>query len=298
MKKIEKILVGLELTKSDLSLIRYVKNLADVVKPEKIDFIHVVESLTLDVSDEVENFTPLDEQLEAEMRKEVDLYFESTEINQNFEVIEGGTSEQILHWAAVKGSDLIVLGRKNDKIHAEITLEKIVRTAPCSVLVVPQLSESDFGKILFPVDYSNKTVEGIEILNAQFDNPSIEMINFFELPSGYYKTGKSEEEFIDILKRNADKEAENILKKAANTDKVNVNNKCSEGIDEFEHIVDFAKENKCGMVAIGSRGRTLAASLLMGSFAEKFIRHNRAVPTFVFKTKGENMDFLKAFLKF
>ncbi len=293
---IKRVLVGLELRESDLFLIKYVKELATRVQAKKIDFIHISENLEYTLPD-IDVFTPKDEKLEQMMKDEVSSHFGNTNFEVNFEVIEGKPVEKLLHWASIKQSDLIVLGRKQVKKHADITLEKIVRKAPCSVLVVPDKSPVGFEKILFPVDYSSKTIDGIMILNQVFDTPSIEAIHFFDLPSGYSKTGKTEQEVIQIIDQNAKNKADRLLSGLAKTDNLAFKNIYSGQMDEFDYIIDYAKNNQLHIIAIGSRGRTDVAAFLLGSFAEKFIRHNRSVPTFIFKEKGENMDFLKAFLK-
>lgn len=297
MESIDRILVGLELRESDFQLIKYVKELAEKLSTKHIDFIHITESLETILPD-VGKFIPQDEKIEKAMKDEVSLFFNKHDCESHFEVIEGKPVEKLLHWATIKKSDLIVLGRKNDKKHAEITLEKVVRKSPCSVMIVPENSNSNFNNILFPVDYSSKTLDGINLLNKIFTHPKIEGLHFFDLPTGYYKTGKSEEEFINILDGNARKEANKLISKLYNTDNLMFKNVCSEQIDEFDYIIDYAKSQNSNIIAIGSRGRTNAAAVLLGSFAEKFIRHNREIPTFVMKEKGENMDFLKAFLKF
>jgi len=296
MYSIDRILVGLELKESDLFLIKYIKNLVDVVRPKRVDFIHVADNLETNLPD-IGKFIPQDEKIEKMMRDEVSLFFDVHDYEAHFEVVEGKPLEKLLHWATIKQNDLIVLGRKNDKKHAEITLEKVVRKAPCSVMIVPENSKFGFSNILFPVDYSSKTTDGINLLNDIFDSPKIEGLHFFELPSGYYKTGRSEEEFIQIMDNNSKKEAEKLISKLLHTDNLSFKNVCSEQVDEYDYIIDYAKSHHSTMIAIGSRGRTNAAAVLLGSFAEKFIRHNRTIPSFIFKEKGENMDFLKAFLE-
>lgn len=296
MKSIDRILVGLELKKSDIHLIKYVKSLADTLSARHIDFIHVTKNLESALPD-IGKFTPQDEKLEKIMKDEVSLFFLNTNYSANFEVVEGSPVEELLHWATIKQSDLIVLGRQNDKKHAEITLEKVVRKAPCSVMIVPENTIFEFNNILFPVDYSSKTTDGINLLNDIFNTPKIEGLHFFELPSGYYKTGKTEDEFIQIMDNNSKNEADRLMSDLPNSKNVTFKNVCSEQIDEFDYIIDYAKNQHFSIIAIGSRGRTNAAAILLGSFAEKFIRHNRIIPTLVFKEKGENMDFLKAFLK-
>ena len=193
-------------------------------------------------------------------------------------------------------------GTKACEVHFEVVegnpSEKIVRKAPCSVMIIPENATFDIDKVLFPVDYSPKSAEGLKQLNNLFHSPKIEGLHFFELPSGYYKTGKTEEEFIAILDNNAKKEAEQLIADFADSSNLSFKNICSDQIDEFEYILDYAKANSYGIIAIGSRGRTNAASLLLGSFAEKFIRYNRTLPSLIMKEKGENMSLLKAFLKF
>ena len=297
MTKIDRILVGLELNNSDLFLIKYVKELANELKPKHIDFIHVADNLETNLPD-IGKFTPQDEKIEKVMRDEVSLFFETNDCETHFEVVEGKPVGKLLHWATIKQSDLIVLGRKNDKKHAEITLEKVVRKAPCSVMIVPENSNFGFKNFLFPVDYSSKTADGINLLNKVYNSPKIKGLHFFELPSGYYKTGRTEEEFIQIMDDNCKKEAEKLISKMIHTNNLSFKNVCSEQIDEFDYIVDYAKSHQTDIILIGSRGRTNTAAVLLGSFAEKFIRHNRIIPTTIFKEKGENMDFLKAFLEF
>lgn len=289
----DRILVGLAIEDADISLIKYVKNLADIIKPSKIDFIHVSESFESDIT-ELENFIPVDEEKEQQMRKEVALYFDKEDVETQFEVVEGKPDEKLIHWASVKKSDLIILGRKNDKKHAELTLEKIVRKVPCSVLIVPENAAPTFNQFLLPIDYSANTLDGINYVQGLFNDTSIQALHFFDLPSGYYKTGKSAEEFITILDNNRKKESEKLLTKVSNAANVTFKNICSDGMDEFEHLLDYANKQKTDLIAIRSKGKTNAAAVLLGSFAEKFIRHNRSVPTLVIKEKGENMDFLKA----
>ncbi len=293
---IDRVLVGLELREADLHLIKYVEEFVSRVRVKRVDFIHISESFQHPHPD-IGEFSPKDEELEQKMKDEVSLCFSDTNCEMNFEVIEGKPVEKLLRWATIKQSDLIVLGRKQVKKYADITLEKIVRKAPCSVLIVPDQSPIGFEKILFPIDYSSKTIDGITMLDQVFDMPTIDAIHFFDLPSGYSKTGKTKQEFIQLMDKNAKDKVDKLISGLATTDNLSFKNICSTEIDEFDYIIDYAKKNQHHIIAVGSRGRTDVAAFLLGSFAEKFIRYNRSIPTFVFKEKGENMDFLKAFLK-
>ena len=63
MKKLDRILIGLELNESDLSLIKYASDLVSVLFPAQVDFIHIAENF-ISPSPELDNFTPRDEKIE------------------------------------------------------------------------------------------------------------------------------------------------------------------------------------------------------------------------------------------
>lgn len=305
MNNYKRILVGLDLTQTDESVIRYVRFLADLTNPSHIYFLHIEEDLESELIEGIDkaNFLPLDEQQKQTMEEQVESQFsdyKNAEID--FNVIEGDPTHQMLHWAVVKEVDLIVLGRKLGKDGAGLVPEKIARKAPCSVLFVPENSKPEISKIVVSNDFSNHSKLAIEnavgIANTIDKNISVIAQHVFKVPTGYYKTGMSFEEFSDIMKSNAEKKHKDFMKKV-NTQGVTVEGAFALEKDKStaNYIFDFAHDQHANLIVVGSQGRTDFSALLLGSLAEKIIKIEHTVPLLIVKKDKENLDFLSALLK-
>jgi nucleotide-binding universal stress UspA family protein len=62
-------------------------------------------------------------------------------------------------------------------------------------------------------------------------------------------------------------------------------------------IFNAAKSSRADLLIMGSRGRSKASAMLMGSVADGLVRINREIPLLVVKNKNENLDFFDALLK-
>ena len=123
-------------------------------------------------------------------------------------------------------------------------------------------------------------------------------LNVYNVPSGYHYSGKSFEEFVEIMKQNAE-ESFNEFISEFDTKGINVEPKyvLDKKNDVAKKIYQFALKNKASAIAVGSKGRTQVAAVLIGSIAEKLINLNSQIPTIVVKQRRHNMDFLEALLK-
>jgi len=118
------------------------------------------------------------------------------------------------------------------------------------------------------------------------------------VPTGYHVSGKSYDEFAEIMKQNAE-ESFNKFIAEYDTKGIPVEAKfeLDNNNDIARKIYQFALKNKASAIAVGSKGRTQVAAVLIGSIAEKLIRLNSQIPTIVVKQRRHNMDFLEALLK-
>jgi nucleotide-binding universal stress UspA family protein len=86
--------------------------------------------------------------------------------------------------------DLIIVGKPSNSNIAE----KLIRTAPCSVLVMPTANLVNITRILVPVDFSERSAEAMKVALAFASAaavPEIICMHVFRVPNAYYKLGKS-----------------------------------------------------------------------------------------------------------
>ena len=116
MKHYKKILVGLDFSNSDKSLINYVKFLNESIRPEAIHFLNVQEKIDIP-EDVLEQFPQLREDIKktfVEKMKEETSEFHLVGTDLIFDMVSGHIIEGTLNYAQTHDIDLLVLGRKKD----------------------------------------------------------------------------------------------------------------------------------------------------------------------------------------
>jgi nucleotide-binding universal stress UspA family protein len=303
MYRIKRLLVGVSFADQDGASIRYAGMISRLAQSEKVVFLHVASRVDLpeDILEEYPDlFQPVDEYARGEMEELVHQYFDGhpdTEIS--YQVVEGSPLIEFLRKAKEEDIDLIVMRKRREPTAKGTLFEKLARKAPCSVLFVPEGSKAWFTNILVPVDFSENSSDAMEaavtIGLAASGIKEIYCLHVYSVPIGYYKTGKSYEQFAEIMKGHAEKNYEEFIKKidlkgltAAPIFKLE--KKESRGIEEV------IKEHGISLVVIGARGRKAGAGVLLGSVTEHLIE-TTTVPLMAVKEKGTGMSLLDALLK-
>ena len=305
MEDIKRVLVALDLTEMDEPLVRYIARLSNEIDLDKIYFFNVMKNMEL--PDKIaEKYPDLVAPMDEATANDIQFTIDEEAGNQlkgdyEIKVTDGNRAEKILKWAKIKEVDLIVMGRKSGLEGQGIVSGKVVKLAPCSVIFVPEVLPETLRNLVVPIDYSSTSKLAFEFslnIAKKIEGLKLTCLNVYNVPSGYHYSGKSYEEFVEIMKQNAE-ESFNEFIADFDTKGVHVDPKFE--LDEYndvaKKIYQFALKNKASAIAVGSKGRTQAAAILLGSIAEKLIRMNAQIPTIVVKQSRHNMDFLEALLK-
>lgn len=305
MEDIKRVLVALDLTEMDETLVRYIARLSNEIDLDKIYFLNVMKNLELPQKI-VEKYPDLIAPMDEATKKEIQYTIDEEAGNQlkgdiEIKVTDGNRAEKILKWAKIKEVDLIVLGRKSGLDGQGIVSGKVVKLAPCSVVFVPEVLPETLQNLVIPIDYSSTSKLAFEFalnIAKKIAGLKLTCLNVYNVPSGYHYSGKSYEEFEEIMKQNAEESFSEFI---SNFDTkgitVEPNYRLDKHNDIAKTIYKFALKNKASAIAVGSKGRTQAAAVLLGSIAEKLINLNSQIPTIVVKQRRHNMDFLEALME-
>ncbi|MEM9389984.1 MAG: universal stress protein [Bacteroidota bacterium] len=301
MDILKRILVGIDLSEIDVTLIRYTDLLVSAFDVDTVYFIHVAKSL--EIPDELlekypDLIPPLDETIEKQIESLVDQYLENKDkVKVKTIVKEGNAEDKILRWSDIKEIDLMVLGRKHNLKGSGRLPGQLTRVGHCSVLMVPEFVEPKIDRIMVPVDFSKNSsiilVESMKIKDCFKAKLIIQ--HTYRVPIGYHASGKSYEEFQEIMKEHAFKDADKFLSKnGIDKDLVEVVVTEDDNDEPADRIYEEANSRKVNLVVIASRGRTGLASMLLGSVADKLCQYDTTIPLLIIKNKKENMGFLEA----
>ena len=301
MYRYKKIMICLNLDDYDANLIQYAGILSKMAESDEIHFVHV--SDTFDVPDEIKKIypelaSPLESAAEKRMKQIVEKYFNGHENSKLiYSPLEGSLLGLLISYTKKHDIDLLVVGHHgDDRAENNSLAEKLARKAFCSVMIVPRQIKPLLNRILVAIDFSDYSLNALDVGSAfakaaQLDH--IYVINNYQVPSGHHKTGKSYEEFDDIMLENAKSKLRSVLSKV---------DLKSVGIKPFfknnDNIVDgihsFSENLGADLVVVGARGRSGdIAAILLGSITEGLIRKTTK-PLLAVKEKGEGLNILEA----
>lgn len=303
MKFFSKVMIGLDLTEMDEILIEKTVVFLKFWGVEKCYFVHVAKSLA--IPDEILREYPDllaagDESVEAIMMNKIKSksFPDSIEIEVFAE--EGDHPlDTVLRWAKIKDVDLIVMGRKETLKGSGALANGVAKKAPCSVMLLQEKRPAGLPKkIMVPTDFSehNHMIYDFGERIADQLKAQLVPVHIYQVPHGYSKTGKSYEEFAEIMKANAKKDFEAFVSQHDHPE-LECDFVLDEGEDAGELLLKEAMKLGVDMFIMGSRGRTKSAAILLGSTAEKVIKANNVLPMLIFKKKGETMGFFDALFR-
>lgn len=282
---IQRILVGLDLTSMDDYLLSFIDQNHETLTTDKIYFIHVAEDMN--------TANDLSEKLEEKIRQAITV----GNLDYDIRMIRGDSEKEIKAWSRSQEIDLVVLGHKQTDEH-DVEVKKLVKKPGCSLLLIPKKNNYEINKICVAVDFSSQSLDALKEAESIAKNMGAELIGFhaYQVPTGYHYTGKDHKEFAEVMEKHARNDAEEFLKKA-HLNHINMAYKYDENEETAECIASFVHENNIDMLVIGSKGRSSAASVIIGSVAKEITQKIDDIPLMIIKEKDEKMDVVDALKK-
>lgn len=192
------------------------------------------------------------------------------------QLVSGLPWERIVELAGP--NDLIVMGTHGRTGISRFLLgsvaEKVVRHAPCSVLVArPHGEPAAFKHILVAVDFSESSRHALDQAGdlASRTGARVTLLHVLELPAIY--RGQPPADFVHDIDQRAsaqlDEWAELVEQKTRNQ----VERLVRTGAPPAQALGMIAEDPSIDLVVVGSHGRTGMKRLVLGSVAEKLVRH-------------------------
>ncbi|RMG59744.1 MAG: universal stress protein [Bacteroidetes bacterium] len=302
MSAFKRIMIGLDLSDMDQVLIRYTAFLCQRLQPEVVYFITVQSDL--DVPDEVraefpEMQVPLDEHLRARMQEEIEKWFPaSAGMEVHIEVVEGSPRREILRWTHIKDVDLLILGRKDEVRGSGIIPVQLARKISCSLLFVPERPPHTLARVMVGSDFSDCSYAALDQALACVDGEpeaQVWVFHSFSVPMGYYKTGKTEAQFAEIMKGHAARHYDDFIAPVKTPSAVTLAPILAFNVQQVSPAIllyERAQREGAELMVVGARGRNAVTALLLGSVAERLIKLGGQIPLLLAKRKHATFSFL------
>jgi nucleotide-binding universal stress UspA family protein len=199
--------------------------------------------------------------------------------NSNRKIVSSPSiPEGILEHAKAEGCDLIVVGTHGRQALGRIFMgsvtSELIRNSPVPVMVVrtlnnPEEHVQNYKRILVPIDFSDMSMKALEygIRFANFLQADVHLVHVVDLPtlgsfSNIYPIPES------VVSQASDWNVDLTLAKAIEGKEIVGTTHVSTTFgDPADEILNYAKNQGCGFIVMGTHGRRGFDRALLGSVA-------------------------------
>ncbi|REH56649.1 nucleotide-binding universal stress UspA family protein [Tenacibaculum gallaicum] len=282
--KIKNILVALDLSELDVTLIKYCSMLAKKHETENVYFIHNVKKYEISnlFSEQLENIS-IEDIIEEELDNSISKHFDA-DCNYELLVSDDAYTESLISYVANKyHADLIVLGNKNTYKGSGSVSGKLLRMAKCNILSIPKEANLNPENFMVATDFSSASLKAFNIASSinKKKESVLKILNVFKIPQlffPYIKVDKAREK----VEKHVGLQFEKLLNKVKTSNVETL--KASAGDDSIpEKIRAVAEKEKTDILFVADKGHNNFTSLLVGSVTEELFTHDLHVPLWVVK---------------
>lgn len=303
MYAFKRMLIGLDLTVMDYGVIRYAAFMCRLMNPDQLYFFNVQPQLELpeELREEFPMFdASVVDRIEADMRAEVAEHFPQQEryaACMQYHVVEGSPRTEILRWTHEHEIDLLVVGRKDQERGSGLVPNQVARKASCSILFVPERAVPRLDHILVGCDFSDHSALAVEqaqdLQRHMHETSKLSLQHIFQVPMGYYKTGRTEAQFAALMRQHAEKRLHKFLDQR-DLDLAGAQVELT--YDPQKHspahlLNEYAHKHQADLIIVAARGHNLLTALFLGSVAEKLIKLDSDIPLLIIKRQDRSLSF-------
>lgn len=222
---------------------------------------------------------------------------EDAAVDVTTELVEGRPADEILDYAAERGSQLVAMGRSGSSGVAGGLLggvaDKVIRAGELPVLVVPrgdgaEPGSTTYGRLLLPTDGSDASEAAAPHAAALADrfDATVHVVSAVDVEraGGLFDAGGVPEEYVENLEEDAGRDVDAMVERLAEYDDLPVETAVVRG-SPHEAIEDYATDEGVDVVVMGAHGRSGVRRWVLGSVTDRVLR-SVDVPVLVVPAAG------------
>lgn len=281
------LLAGIDFSHSDEKVIALSTLFQTIYSPINLVFYHVIPP------EEYES--PITD-IQTKVKQRVEAYLDGDNYGKFDVLVETGDKEALwIEKSKDIGVDLLILGRKTN-IDKPFLTHRLINTSGCSLCLVPEHAGTVLKQVVVGVDFSKESKSAVEAALALANNTGAEIhcVNVYSVPVGFYSSGKSYEEYAEIMKQNALRAAEEFRKKMGNSLPLDFDFVLDEDDSPSDKLSEYAAQKNADLVCVGSGGLSPFAAIFFDTTVEKIMDFSKDVPLLIIKDKNKNKGFWEA----
>jgi nucleotide-binding universal stress UspA family protein len=285
MTEIKNILVALDLSDIDTTLIEYASFIADTLKVKKVYFVHNIKKYEIsELFEEQLKDINLDEIIGDELNEKVEEKFKSS-VEWEVLISEDPYSESLINYIVNKYEvQLALIGNKNKIKGTGVVSGKLLRMLKCNILSIPKNAKPVISNIWAGTDFSSASHKVFQVSeNLQKSTEAkVKAVHVYNVPiqfSPYIPKEHLDTKIESHLKEKYEKFIKKIGYKGDLTTEI------IPGRDSgvAEKLRSKAEASQVDLIIVGDKGRNTFSSLLVGSVTEELFNQDLKLPLWIVK---------------
>jgi nucleotide-binding universal stress UspA family protein len=285
MTEIKNILVALDLSDIDNTLIEYASFIADTYKVEKVYFVHNIKKYEIsELFEEQLKDINLDEIIGDELNEKVGEKFTSS-VEWEVLISEDPYSESLINYIVNKYEvQLALIGNKNKIKGTGVVSGKLLRLLKCNILSIPKSAKPSISNIWAGTDFSNASNKVFEIAeNLQtITEAKVKAVHVYNVPL-QFSPYIPKEHLNTKIENHLMEKYEKFIKKIGYKGVLTVEIIPGRDSGIAEKFRSKAEASKADLIIVGDKGRNTFSSLLVGSVTEELFNQEMEVPLWIVK---------------
>ena len=277
MKKIKRILVGIDINERSNNVLKRALSLANEHKAD-LFIVHAVKVPWLSVpsyfgSKELDVDT---EAISKKIQKKVKALTKGSKVNAYVFVKEGNPDDILLYESKLNQVDMIVIGKhskkKGRKGFVGTTAQKVAHRTHLPVLIVQNSAKASYKNIIAPTDFGMQSKQSVLFAKNAFPSAKIDVVHAYEtiyMEGPYSVVGRDLSQYNDVAKSCAKDDLKEFMKDVS----VKKGKVLDGELYAKETLLEYIEEGSYDLVVVGSRG-TAGVNALLGSMATYVVRES------------------------
>jgi nucleotide-binding universal stress UspA family protein len=285
MTEIKNILVALDLSDIDNTLIEYASFIAESLKVDKVYFVHNIKKYEIsELFEEQLKDLNLDEIIGDELNEKITEKFTSS-VAWEVLISEDPYSESLINYIVDKYViQLALIGSKNKSRGTGVVSGKLLRLLKCNILSIPKDTLPVITSIWAGTDFSNASKKVFKVAEnlQKTTTAKVKAMHIYNVPvqfSPYIPKEHLDSKIESHLKEKYEK----FIKKIAFDGELTSEIILGRDIGIAEKLISKAEASGVDLIIVGDKGRNTFSSLLIGSVTEELFNQDMEVPLWIAK---------------
>lgn len=285
MEKISNILVGLDLSDIDETLIEYSAYLADLFNAEKVYFVHNIKKYEIsELFQEQLKDLNLEEVIGEDLNEKIESKFDS---KRKWEVL---TSEDPYTEALIKYTvnkyfiQLVILGNKNQQKGTGVLSSKLLRLLNCDLLTIPRNFRPAIDNIWAGTDFSKQSRKALHIAMMLQKNTEadVSLVHVYSFPV-HFSPYIPKEDMQPKIEKHANERMKKFLQHLGEEETITPLIFSAQDSSEAWQLARKAENSHVDMLIVTDTGGSTISSILVGSLTEELFNEKLQLPLWIVK---------------